>query len=65
MPSYTLFVFFVVVAGIFGGVNYKRKWNEPSMSLSWFEGKGKIEKLLNNNLNFPFTVILLFNYVNL
>ena len=41
-----------VVAGIFGGVNYKRKWNEPSMSLSWFEGKGKIEKLLNK-LNIP------------
>jgi phenylalanyl-tRNA synthetase beta chain len=36
-----------VVAGIFGGSNYKRKWNETSTSLSWFEGKGKIENLLN------------------
>jgi phenylalanyl-tRNA synthetase beta chain len=34
-----------VVSGIFGGLKYKRNWNEASTSLSWFEGKGKIDKL--------------------
>ena len=35
-----------VVAGIFGGIKTKRQWNQVSSSLSWFEGKGKIENLL-------------------
>lgn len=34
-----------VVSGIFGGLKYKRQWNEASTALSWFEAKGKIEGL--------------------
>lgn len=34
-----------VVSGIFGGLKYKRRWNDTAASLSWFEAKGKIEKL--------------------
>lgn len=34
-----------VVSGIFGGLKYKRKWNDTAESLSWFQAKGKIEKL--------------------
>ena len=40
-----------VVSGIFGGVKTKRQWDQNSETLSWFEGKGKIEELLKK-LNF-------------
>lgn len=33
------------IGGIFGGVKTKLNWSETSQSLSWFEGKGKIEQL--------------------
>ena len=33
------------VAGIFGGVKKKLSWSENSISLNWFEAKGKIEQL--------------------
>ena len=42
------------VGGNFGGVATKRNWSENSMSLSWFEAKGKLEdifKKLNIGLN--------------
>ena len=41
-----------VVSGIFGGLKSKRQWNETSLSLSWFEAKGKIEELFKK-LNLP------------
>ena len=34
-----------MVAGIFGGFKSKREWNDTSRPFSWFEAKGKIEKL--------------------
>ena len=34
-----------VVSGIFGGLKSKREWNDTSITLSWFEAKGKIEEL--------------------
>ncbi len=34
-----------MVAGIFGGIKSKRQWDQTSQTLSWFEGKGKIEEL--------------------
>jgi phenylalanyl-tRNA synthetase beta chain len=33
------------VGGIFGGIKTKLNWSETSKSLTWFEGKGKIEQL--------------------
>lgn len=33
------------ISGIFGGVETKLNWSETLQSLSWFEGKGKIEQL--------------------
>jgi len=39
------------VSGVFGGIKTKRQWDQNSETLSWFEGKGRIEKLLNK-LNF-------------
>lgn len=41
-----------VVSGIFGGLKSKRQWNDPSIPLSWFEAKGKIEDLFKK-LNIP------------
>lgn len=41
-----------VVSGIFGGLKSKRQWSETSISLSWFEGKGKMEELFKK-LNIP------------
>jgi phenylalanyl-tRNA synthetase beta chain len=35
------------VAGIFGGLKFKREWDETPKILSWFEAKGKIEDLFN------------------
>lgn len=35
-----------VVSGVFGGVKTKRQWDQTASTLSWFEGKGKIENLL-------------------
>lgn len=35
------------VAGIFGGLKFKREWDEIPKILSWFEAKGKIEDLFN------------------
>jgi phenylalanyl-tRNA synthetase beta chain len=32
------------IAGIFGGLKLKRTWSESPKSLTWFEGKGKIEQ---------------------
>jgi phenylalanyl-tRNA synthetase beta chain len=40
-----------MVAGIFGGIKSKRQWDQSLQSLSWFEGKGKIEELFKK-LNF-------------
>ena len=40
-----------VVSGVFGGVKTKRQWDQNSETLSWFEGKGRIEELLKK-LNF-------------
>ena len=33
------------ISGIFGGAKFKREWNDKAKSLSWFEAKGKIEKI--------------------
>ena len=33
------------IGGIFGGIKTKINWSETAQSLSWFEGKGKIEQL--------------------
>nr|QXM17330.1 phenylalanine-tRNA ligase beta subunit [Chaetoceros costatus] len=43
-----------VVAGIFGGIKTKSNWNQPGKTLSWFEGKGRIDELFNK-LNFAVT----------
>ncbi len=40
-----------MVAGIFGGIKTKKQWDQPLHTLSWFEGKGKIEELFKK-LNF-------------
>lgn len=32
------------IAGIFGGLKIKRTWSEAPKSLTWFEGKGKMEQ---------------------
>jgi len=32
------------IAGIFGGLKIKRTWSESPKSLTWFEGKGKIDQ---------------------
>jgi len=32
------------IAGIFGGLKIKRTWSEGPKSLTWFEGKGKMEQ---------------------
>lgn len=41
-----------VVSGIFGGTKIKQTWDEPGQTLSWFEGKGKINSLFTK-LNIP------------
>ena len=41
-----------MLAGIFGGTECKSTWSESSKSLSWFEAKGKIERLFKS-LNLP------------
>jgi len=41
-----------MVSGIFGGMKIKQTWDEPSRTLSWFEGKGKINSLFTK-LNIP------------
>lgn len=43
-----------MVAGIFGGIKSKRQWDQSLQTLSWFEGKGKIEELFKK-LNFEIT----------
>ena len=40
-----------VVSGVFGGIKTKRQWDQNSETLTWFEGKGRIEELLKK-LNF-------------
>jgi phenylalanyl-tRNA synthetase beta chain len=35
------------VAGIFGGIKTKLSWSSAATELTWFEAKGKIEKLFN------------------
>lgn len=37
-----------VVAGIFGGIENKSMWSESTEFLTWFEAKGKIEKIFRN-----------------
>lgn len=34
-----------MVAGIFGGMKFKRQWDQTLQTMTWFEGKGKIEDL--------------------
>ena len=34
-----------VISGIFGGLTIKRDWNDSGKNLSWFEAKGKMEKV--------------------
>ena len=40
------------ISGIFGGAKFKREWNDKAKNLSWFEAKGKIEKIFKK-LNVP------------
>lgn len=41
-----------VISGIFGGLTIKRDWNDSGKNLSWFEAKGKMEKVFKKlNLN--------------
>jgi phenylalanyl-tRNA synthetase beta chain len=35
------------LGGIFGGIKTKLNWSDVGQSISWFEGKGKIEQLFN------------------
>jgi phenylalanyl-tRNA synthetase beta chain len=35
------------ISGIFGGTKSKFHWSETPQSISWFEGKGKIEQIFN------------------
>ena len=35
------------VAGIFGGINTKLTWSDPSIPMNWFEAKGKIEQFFS------------------
>lgn len=41
-----------MVSGIFGGRKLKQTWDEPGQTLSWSEGKGKINSLFTK-LNIP------------
>ena len=34
-----------VLSGIFGGIESKTTWSEPSQTFTWFEAKGKIDNL--------------------
>lgn len=34
-----------VISGIFGGLTIKRNWTDSGKNLSWFEAKGKMEKV--------------------
>jgi phenylalanyl-tRNA synthetase beta chain len=50
------------IAGIFGGKKIKRQWSENLTSLSWFEGKGKMEHLFNQlNLKIDWKPSLISN----
>lgn len=41
-----------VISGIFGGLTVKRNWNDSGKNLSWFEAKGKMEKVFKKlNIN--------------
>ena len=40
------------LSGIFGGIELREAWSEKSEYLSWFEAKGKIEKMFEK-FNFP------------
>ena len=41
-----------VISGIFGGLTVKRNWNDSGQNLSWFEAKGKMEKVFKKlNIN--------------
>ena len=41
-----------VISGIFGGLTVKRDWNDSGKNLSWFEAKGKMEKVFKKlNIN--------------
>ena len=33
------------IAGVFGGIQTKPNWSEPSKTLNWFEAKGRVEEL--------------------
>jgi len=43
--SKTVFNEIEYVAGVFGGIKKKLTWSDSDKSLTWFEAKGKIEKL--------------------
>lgn len=52
-----------MVAGMFGGIKTKRQWDQTPQSLSWFEGKGKIEDLFNKlNLTISWKNLVSNNY---
>lgn len=36
-----------VVSGIFGGIKRKQTWDQPGQTLSWFEGKGRLDALFS------------------
>ena len=41
-----------VISGIFGGLTIKRNWTDSGKNLSWFEAKGKMEKVFKKlNIN--------------
>ena len=52
------------ISGIFGGIKKKLSWSENSVSLNWFEAKGKMEQLFDqlnlsvywSRLNIPNTL---------
>ena len=55
-----------VISGIFGGLKSKRQWNDVPTTLSWFEGKGKIEELFSKlNISVHWKKSTSVNYKNI
>ena len=55
-----------VVSGVFGGIKTKRQWDQNSETLTWFEGKGRIEELLKKfNFVISWKPSSLINYQSL
>ena len=51
------------IAGIFGGIKTKLEWSEIPKSLTWFEGKGKLEQLFNQlNISIHWEIYSKSNY---